>query len=176
MHFERLRTDEDSRYLAALTLYKSSFPFHEQRNAKSQSEIMSHEEYHFNLLYDGTDFIGLLLCWETEHFIYVEHFCVNPEQRNKKYGARALELLNQPEKKVILEIDPPMDENSVRRKGFYERAGYQANNYEHIHPPYHRGYDGHRLVVMSWPSRLTDDEIQAFGRYLQKRVMAAQMN
>lgn len=29
-------------------------------------------------------------------------------------------------KTVILEIDPPNDEVSVRRKAFYERAGYKS--------------------------------------------------
>ena len=155
MHFERLRTNVNNMYPRALDLYKLSFPYHEQRNAVSQAGIMSHEEYHFELIYDEHEWIGLLLFWETEMFIYVEHFCIRQEKRNRKYGQRALDLLNDSGKKVILEIDPPIDEDSIRRKGFYEKAGY----------------GGHRLVLMSRPDLLTSEEYDDFNRYLGETVM-----
>ena len=50
-----------------------------------------------------------------------------PEMRGRGCGAQALSLLGERKKTVILEIDPPNDEVSVRRKAFYERAGYRAN-------------------------------------------------
>lgn len=46
--------------------------------------------------------------------------------RGRGYGAQALSLLGERKKTVILEIDPPNDEVSVRRKAFYERAGYKS--------------------------------------------------
>ncbi|MGO0986032.1 GNAT family N-acetyltransferase [Clostridioides difficile] len=171
MHFERLRTYEDKLYLEAIKLYNISFPFHEQRKPSLQAEIMNYEEYQFNLIYDEKDMVGILLCWETESFIYVEHFCINPQMRNKKYGKRALELLNQRGKTVILEIDPPINEISISRKGFYERGGYKSNNFEHIHPPYHEEFKGHQLIVMSYPETLTEVEYGNFKQYLRTTIM-----
>lgn len=171
MRFERLRTDEDKLYLEAIELYSISFPFHEQRKPSLQAEIMNYEEYQFNLIYDEKDMVGILLCWEAERFIYVEHFCINPQMRNKKYGKRALELLNQRGKTVILEIDPPINEISISRKGFYERGGYKANNFEHIHPPYHEEFKGHQLIVMSYPEKLTEVEYGNFNQYLRTTIM-----
>ena len=72
----------------------------------------------------------------------------------------------------ILEIDTPVDEVSIHRKAFYERAGYKANEFEHIHPPYHEEYPGHRLVVMSYPQQLTKAGYYSFNQYLSAAVMA----
>ncbi len=171
MRFERLTTTEHAKFAEAMALYQISFPFHEQREADSQSRIMGHENYQFNLIYDKDQFVGLMLCWETEQFIYVEHFCILPAMRNKKYGRRALELLNQRGKPVILEIDPPVDEVSIRRKSFYERVNYQANVYEHCHPAYHAGYSGHQLVVMSCPAPLSENLYHTFHQFLKTVVM-----
>ena len=65
MRFERLTTTEDPRYTEAMELYRISFPFHEQRELDSQSQIMSHKDYQFLLIYDESQFVGLILCWET---------------------------------------------------------------------------------------------------------------
>lgn len=74
MRFERLMTVEDAAYAEAMELYHTSFPFHEQRESASQARIMSNREYQFNLIYDKDTFVGLMLCWETQSFIYVGHF------------------------------------------------------------------------------------------------------
>ena len=123
------------------------------------------------LAYDGEPFVGLVLYWETPDFLYVEHFCILPELRNRHYGQRILAALGKRSKTIILEIDPPTDEISVRRKGFYERCGFVENPYLHVHPPYHRGNHGHELVVMSCPERLTPEEYAAFSGYLSGEVM-----
>lgn len=82
---------------------------------------MSHPEYHFDVIWEGETFVGILLHWEEEGFSYVEHFATDPALRGQGLGARALELLNSRGKSVVLEIDPPVDELSIRRKGFYQR-------------------------------------------------------
>ena len=162
MKFERLRTSENKLYYKAMELYKISFPFHEQRKSSLQAEILKNKEYQFNLI----------LCWETDNFIYVEHFCIFPEMRNNRYGQRALELLNKKGKTIILEIDLPIDEISIYRKAFYERVKYKTNNYEHIHPPYHEKFNGHNLIVMSYPEKLSKMEYDKFNHYLRNNVMS----
>lgn len=172
MRFVRLTSAGDPRYARAMELYAASFPLHEQRSARSQAAILATEEYRFNLLYDGEKFVGILLCWETEAFFYVEHFCIFPALRNQNYGRKALDLLAGQGKPVILEIDPPEDEVSERRKGFYERCGYRVNPYPHIHPPYRGAWQGHPLVVLSRPAPLTPEQYRGFDLYLHNQVMA----
>ena len=72
---------------------------------------------------------------------------------------------------LILEIDPPVDDISMRRKVVYERCGVVANPYSHTHPPYHVGNHGHDLVIMSSPKMLTPNEYDVFFSFLENTVM-----
>lgn len=156
-------------------LYHQSFPEHERRLWPAQQMALAHPDYHFDVIWEGGAFAGLILWWEAEGFLYVEHFCIEPELRGKGLGQRALRLLTAKGKPVILEIDPPVDEISIRRKGFYERALFCANPWPHVHPPYRPGNSGHALVVMSAPGALTLEEYGAFSRYLADAVMGGVM-
>ena len=112
MKLVRIKNSGHEKFPEATALYAASFPLHERREDESQRAVLDDEEYHFNLLFEGETFLGLLLCWETERFIYVEHFCILPEMRGKDYGGRALALLSKMGRSVILEIDPPEDDIS----------------------------------------------------------------
>ena len=171
MHFERIKNSMHSLYKQALELYQISFPFHEQRESASQEAILSNDLYHFDLIYDGESFVGLVLYWERSDYIYIEHFCIQPELRNRQYGRRALSLLQEKGKIMILEIDPPIDAISMRRKGFYERCGFVENPYPHIHPPYHKGNTGHELVIMSNPRLILQSEYDSFNSFLKGIIM-----
>lgn len=171
MHFLRLTDSRDTYFAEAMALYAISFPHHERRQDASQRAIMHHPEYHFTVILEGENFVGNILWWETEDFCYVEHFCILPALRGRRYGQRALELLGQRDKPVILEIDPPVDEVSLRRRGFYQRCGFSENPFPHIHPPYHQSNHGHQLVVMSSPRMLAATEYDTFKAYLDNVVM-----
>ena len=120
---------------------------------------------------EGERFLGILLFWESEGFRYVEHFATCPQLRGQGVGARALAQLNSEGIPVVLEIDPPRDEVSIRRQHFYERCGFFANTYRHVHPPYRAGYEGHPLVVMTCPAPASQEEYDRFAAYLGGTVM-----
>lgn len=172
MNLEYIKSAAHPMYQKALALYQISFPPCEQRESASQERILSEDEYSFCLIYDGDAFVGLVLFWETERFIYIEHLCILPEMRNRRYGEKILSLLSEKQKTLILEIDPPIDDISKRRKGFYARCGFMDNPYPHIHPPYHRENNGHSLMILTHPKRISQDEYNVFNRYLQEKVMA----
>lgn len=171
LEFTRLTTPDDGVYPAALALYRQSFPAHEQRTSAAQQAALSHPDYRFTCLMADGRFAGLLLYWEAADFIYVEHFCIETHLRGQRYGERALALLAAVGKPVILEIDPPADDISVRRLGFYRRAGYRDNPFVHVHPPYHPENKGHALMVLSYPHALTPEAYAAFAAYLGREVM-----
>lgn len=171
MNFVRMTSADDPLYEVAMELYGKSFPSHEQREDDCQRKIMNASDYHFDLIYDEGAFAGIILYWQSAHFIYVEHFCIDPNLRNKNYGQRALRLLKEKGKTIILEIDPPEDEIAKRRQGFYERAGFCVNSFAHVHPPYRQGNQGHGLAVMSYPVKLTQAAYEEFDSYLKNVVM-----
>lgn len=86
MRFIRLTSAGDPMFAPAMELYKISFPLHEQREPGSQAAALGCEDYHFTLIYDGDAFAGELLYWETDGFIYVEHFCMEPALKHTSQG------------------------------------------------------------------------------------------
>lgn len=173
MWCRRLTAVEDAGFQEAWALYGRSFPLHEQRLLQDQARVMGHPEYHFLRVEDGGRLVGLLLCWQAPDFVYVEHLCTPEAVRGQGWGARILAYLEEQGKPVILEIDPPVAALALRRKGFYERAGFRENPHAHVYPPYRAAYAGHDLTVMSYPQVLPLEEYRAFLTYLQEVVMAA---
>lgn len=172
MQLERVTDAAHPDYARAMALYRISFPEHEQREAASQARILADPAYHFCLAREDGDFVGLVLYWSGAPGLYVEHLCILPERRNSGYGAGVLACLKEEGRPIILEIDPPVDALSRRRRGFYQRCGFVENPYAHVHPPYHRGNAGHELVVMTYPEALSPEAYRQFKAMLCGRVMA----
>ena len=169
LNITRITQPSHPLYQEAMALYSISFPAHEQRETPSQEHILGQSSYHFDVVCDDGQFVGEVLYWDIGGAYYIEHFCVLPAMRNKCYGQKILAMLR--DTPLILEIDPPVDELSIRRKGFYERCGFAENPYSHVHPAYHCGNAGHKLVVMSSPKGLTPEEYEHFRQYLEDVVM-----
>ena len=156
---------------AAMALYRRSFPAHELRLWPDQQAVMNDPLYHFDLcLLDGA-LAGLILYWDFGAYIYVEHFCVEPSMRGHGLGTLILAELAKKSRPIILEIDPPEDEISVRRQHFYQRLGFVANPYAYIHPSFRRPFHPHRLVLMSYPEALTYEEARGFADFIRERVL-----
>ena len=98
MKFIRLLSKYDKMFSEAMNLYGKSFPSHEQRENESQKEILKDEEYHFDLIYDNDSFVGIILYWETLNYIYIEHFCIEPNMRNKNMVKKHLNYLKKRKK------------------------------------------------------------------------------
>lgn len=171
MYFQRVTRRDDPGFIRAMALYAKSFPLHEQRLSDSQLAILGEEAYHLDQIIQDGRFLGAIFYWETGDFVYVEHFCMEPHLRGQGFGKTALELLAEKGKTVILEIDPPADDISRRRLGFYQRCGFRENVHEHIHPAYRPEYRGHELVVLSYPEALNQAAYDRFAGYLRDTVM-----
>ena len=169
--FGRCRDTSGAIMDAAMALYRSSFPAHELRLWPDQKAVMGDPRYHFDLgLLDGA-LAGLILDWDFDSYIYVEHFCVEPSLRGHGLGTLILAELAKRNKPIILEIDPLVDDVAIRRKGFYERCGYVANPFAHVHPPYQVANHGHELIVMSYPRVISQAEFDTFTVDLREKVM-----
>lgn len=167
----RCRDPHDPRMEAAMQLYQISFPAHELRLWPDQMRAMQEEAYHVDLAMWGEAFAGMILYWVLDGMIYVEHFCVSPALRGQGIGRAILAQLAGLGMPLVLEIDPPVDEISIRRRGFYERCGYVANAYPYRHPSYQIACQPHPLVIMSYPRAITPDEFARFKQMLHDTVM-----
>ena len=124
MYLERLGDSNRHLYETAFSLYQSAFPFEERRDEAEQMRVMNKDEYHFDLIMNDGELLGVMLYWQTDKFVFLEHFTTRPDIRGNGYGAKALDLLKSKGKTIILEIESPVDEITNRRYGFYKRNGF----------------------------------------------------
>jgi len=173
MYLKRMKTIEGELAERAMALYQSAFPAIERRDAAEHLRVMKKEDYHFDLIMQNEQFCGVMLYWETADFIFLEHFATLPELRGQGIGSAALSLLKAKGKPVILEIEPPADELTRRRLGFYQRNGFKVTPHRHIQAKYRPDDADLVLTVLSYPHGINEEEYRRFYRYMQREVSCA---
>lgn len=159
----RLSSVKDPLFEAAWSLYETSFSIHERRMIDDQKKIMDHPLYHFEVLILEEVFLGILLWWQFEKIRYVEHYAIIDAQKAKGYGTQVLEDFKSEYKELImLEVEIPKDEIQKRRISFYERRGFHLNPYPYIQPAYSKTGNPVPLLLMSWPSTITNTILEYF--------------
>ncbi|MCC8186978.1 MAG: GNAT family N-acetyltransferase [Bacteroides sp.] len=173
MNSTRLTSCQSPLYKKFTENYQVSFPVYEQRTSGQQQYAFSRSEYHLDIYTaDQEEYIGFLSYWVFDSYIYIEHFAIDAHKRGTGYGKEILsEFLHTCGKTVVLEIDPVVDEISLRRLRFYQSLGFVTNSWKHIHPPYRQGYEGHSLEVISYPNVLSQEEYDQFKEDLSVQVM-----
>ena len=166
---ERIYAD-DKLYAWAVNLLAASFPAVERRDDQLQRQVLDHPDYRLCAIVQNSAPVGVVGYWETDKFIYFENFCVAPDMRSRGIGSATLQLLTSIGKLFILEIEPPVDELTRRRKAFYERNGMVANNYDHIQPHFRATDCDLHLVVMSYGRMITIEEYADFRKYLDENI------
>lgn len=170
--FERVEDKHHPDFEKAFAIYEKSFPIFERRAKFDQIAALTDSDYHFIIIkkLEG-DLLGILLTWNKDDFIYIEHFAITPLARGKSLGTRTLKHLKKvADKTILLEIDPPVDTISKKRKAFYQRLGFVVSDKEHIHPSYRNETEAHPLVIMSYPE-LTDEIYHSFQDNLTNQIM-----
>lgn len=173
MNVLRLTSHNDKEYKLFEAIYSVSFPIFEQRTAEQQRQAFASPHYHLNgYLEEGEELIGFIAYWEFDAYVYVEHFAIKPGIRGRGYGGQIVnEVKERTKKRILLEIDPVVDERSAARLHFYELHGFTLNAYAHTHPAYRAGYEEHPLVVLTTNEAISNDEYLQFNRDLKEIVM-----
>lgn len=140
-------------------IMEESFPTDERRPYAEQKRLLDNHRYS---IYTDEQNAAFIACWEFDDFIFIEHFAVSKEHRNKGLGGLMLsKFLEKQGKTVCLEVELPDTDIAKRRIGFYERNGLYLNEYEYFQPPISKGKKIVPLMVMTSQSRV--DEI-TFGK------------
>ncbi|MEG0498277.1 MAG: GNAT family N-acetyltransferase [Alistipes sp.] len=156
----------------AWELYQNSFPYKEIRSLEDHLQAMKDPRFAAEGIWLDDKLIGIFYYWRWRNeFYYGEHLAIIPELRNANMGSKVLTQFCAKIKGVILEIDPPIDDISKRRKVFYERLGFVANPQEYLHPSFREPFLTHQLVLMSYPALLTNDEIREFADFIREVVL-----
>lgn len=157
----------------AWRLVEESFPLAERRSLQRHCQAMDDPEFFAEVVMDQNALIAIVFYWiYDEKYCFVEHLASVAHVRGKGYGAQIMEHIKTKAEIVLLEIEPPVDEITVRRKGFYQRAGFVLNdNYLHIHPTYSPLTKPIELKVMSYPRALDQQEFLRFRDYSLNHIL-----
>ncbi len=132
--------------------YNNSFPEAERREFSLVRELVDIEQRFsvFTLMRDD-EYVGFITAWSFSGFTYIEHFAVDPLARNGGVGGQAMRaFMASCGNPIVLEVEMPTDEMSVRRICFYERLGFTLDDHIYFQPPYRAGEQSLEMRLMSY--------------------------
>ena len=171
MEFLLIGSDESERWNSVWKLYEESFPLAERRKIEDHLLATADERFFPLSVWDAGQLVGLMFFWEWDSYRYLEHLAVHPDLRGHGYGSQMLRYLRDSEHTIILEIDPLINELSVRRLQFYERAGYTLTPYRFVHLPYRLEAQPQELLILSYPNMITKEQHNDFLRFVNEEVI-----
>ncbi len=171
MEYLQIGPNDTARWNSVWALYEESFPEAERRKRADHLRACTDVRFFPSSAWEGRELIGLLFFWEWDSYRYLEHLAVNPSLRGKGHGSRMLRHLRDSEHTVILEVDPLVNELSVRRLQFYERAGYTLTPYRFVHLPYRVEAEEQELLILSYPNMITKEQHNDFLRFVNEEVI-----
>lgn len=178
MKVTNIKSTSSALFAPAWEIYQYSFPACEKRRPESQRKALEEQPECSMDIFTHADapdkVIGFMLHWRFDDSVYLEHFAVSESERNNGAGGRMLDsfIERNAGRRIILDIDMPVDDISKRRMGFYERHGFVANPARrHIHPdlsdPRAEKFE---LLLLSHGGTLTDDEYRRFRDDFENRI------
>lgn len=158
----------------AWRLYSESFPEHERRRISSHRRAVEDPRFHTRVAVENGNLLGLIFYWNFgDKKIFIEHIAVNPLMRCQNIGSAILStfITQNPDTDIILEIAPPVDEESSRRLRFYEKLGFVVNDFAYVHPSYQKKGPAHELVILSFPAPMSAGEFEQFCEFMRDNAL-----
>ena len=171
MEYLKISPDHIERWKSVWELYEGSFPLAEKRKKEDHLRAYADKRFFPLSAWEGKELIGLIFFWEWDSYRYLEYLAVNPRLRGQSFGSQMLRYLRDSEHTIILEIDPLINELSVRRLQFYERAGYTLTPYRFMHLPYRLEAEPQELLILSYPNRITQEQHNDFVQFVNEEVI-----
>jgi ribosomal protein S18 acetylase RimI-like enzyme len=149
MEYHRIYDPLDPELFFVRELYQQAFPVKERRGWQQLLSLLEKEPDMFlDCIRDEGQTIGFIIWWKMGNWAFIEHFAVSVTKRGKNYGSRVItHYLDAAAADLLLEVEPPDNEDARRRVMFYQRLGMVLLDYDYRQPSY-------REVGVSYPLRL----------------------
>lgn len=143
-------------------IMEEAFPREERRTYEQQKLLFEREEYHVYGVREGAALVAFIAVYELEKIRFVEHLATVASTRGSGVGKSLFqECLQMDERITVLEVEKPENEMAQRRINFYRRlGGHLYQDIAYVQPPFHEDVEPLPLLLMSWPDRLSKDEVQ----------------
>lgn len=167
--FERI---DKEHYDMVYPILQEAFPVTELREKGRQKALLEEPYYHlYGITGADQQVEGVIAAWEIDDFLYIEHFAILPDFRNGGFGGKKLmEFVAMIDKPVVVEVEPGEDDLTRRRIGFYERHGFYCNDYPYLQPPMRAGQPLMPLMLMTSPSKISEDVYNKYKTLIHKLV------
>lgn len=153
-------------------LYESAFPCDERRDFGDLLTLLrENEAFRAEVICDNEKPVGMLTYWTWKDWRYIEHFAIDKTCRGQGVGAAVLHsFVTSDNTPVVLEVEIPIDEMSVRRVGFYRRLGFILHeNFTYIQPPYSPDRNAIELRLMTYGAS-ADVQLESVATLLHREV------
>lgn len=142
-------------------IMEQSFPPDERRPKPEQLALLDDPAHSIYILPQNGDIAAFITVWRLDGFAFIEHFAVAPAMRCGGTGSLMLrELIPALGCRVCLEVEPPLNELTRRRIGFYERSGFTLNGYPYMQPPISEGKAPVPLMIMTTGGGISEREFE----------------
>ncbi len=161
-----------SHFEEVFKLMEKSFPKNEYRAKENQKKLLKNPMYKLDVKTDESGkTIAFIASWDFPKFLFIEHLAVDPSCRGKGMGSKIMkDFINNSKKPIVLEIEIPNDEISIKRKNFYEKLGFKLNNHEYYQLPLRKGDKPMKLNLMSYPNEIPDETFEIIENIIQSYV------
>ena len=170
---KRITTSNDPLYNYMEQLITISFPTEEYRPLEDlRTHTDTKTNFHNNIIFHHDIPVGFITYWDFGHFYYVEHFAIDPSQRNGGHGKNVLnhlfELLNHP---IILEVEAPTEEMAERRINFYKRHGFKLwEDSPYSQPPYRINDEYLPMLLMAFGDLDSERDFETVKGHIYREV------
>lgn len=169
---QRITTADTALYSFMENLLTASFPAEEYRaleELRTYTDTKAH--FHNNIIFHNDTPVGLITYWDFGQFYYVEHFAIDPTQRNGGHGKNVLSHLCQLlENPIILEVEEPNEEMAQRRINFYQRHGFSLWEKPYQQPPYKTGDGFLPMLLMAYGDLKCENDFDKVKEYIYREV------
>ncbi len=162
----------ESDFDAVYSLMSKSFPKDEYRTYSGQKALLKKSEYKiYGVKADSGELQAFAAVWAVGEMAFLEHLAVDPSLRGHGMGADILcDLVHLLGKTIFLEVEPPADELTERRIGFYRRNGFFLNEYPYVQPPLSHGKQPVPLLIMTYGKAVSKREFENIKESLYARI------
>lgn len=172
IRLQQITTADTALYNYMEQLMTGSFPSGEYRALEElRAYTDTKANFHNHIIFQDDTPVGFIAYWDFGHFFYVEHFAIDPAQRNGGHGKNVLNhLLQVLEYPIILEVEEPIEEMARRRINFYQRHGFSLWEKTYQQPPYKSGDHFLPMLLMVHGDLQCEKDFDSIKEHIYREV------
>lgn len=126
---------EENYWNDVFDLYGQAFPAEELMTIEDLTAMVDQGRCHIQALVDDDQFVGLSITFSLERYTYLAYFAIRSDLRGQGYGSKALTLIKDTYRNLVLEIETTYQPESLnfkqrlKRKQFYLKQKLKASHF-----------------------------------------------